>query len=195
MLLYCSLDIETTGLNPAKHQIIELACVVETDWVTPVEKLPHLHLFVEHEEIRGETTALAMNDRILAELAKPWDERCAETVWASGVLNAIRAFLKRHAGDGPWTLAGKNVGTFDMRFLEQLPGWNRDTFRRRVIDPGSMWMVPADAVLPDTAECLKRAGVINTRPHHAIADAEAVIEMVRAKFGYGTTKTAASKAA
>lgn len=181
MLRYCAIDLETTGLDPERCQVIELAAVVETDWQCPVEELPFIRFLVSHDEIRGQPFALNMNARILEELAKPFESRTAMVVSESSAARLVQSLLVGHCGKPAWTLAGKNVATFDMRFLERLPGWDRTQFRHRVIDPGSMWMLPTDDRVPDTNECMRRAGVTNDHPHSALHDCYAVIEMVRAR--------------
>jgi oligoribonuclease len=189
MMKYCAIDVETTGLDPDAHQVIELAVVVETDWLTPVAELPTLHLLVEHDEIRGTPFALALNARVLAELAKPRAERCTPTRPARLVADDVQAWLTRNLGPARWTLAGKNVGTFDLRFLERLDGWRPNNFRRRVIDPGAFWLDPAaDRCVPDTAQCLARAGVAPGRPHHPVDDCRQVIELVRRFYARGETR-------
>lgn len=175
---YLSIDLETTGLNPETCQILEVAAVVETgEWDRPVEALPSIRLLVEHQEVRGQAAALALNARLVAELADPG----AKKTHPANVYPELREFL------GPFfpnfervTLAGKNVGTFDIPFLKKLPGWNRERFRHRVIDPGVLWFDPmADETVPDTAECMRRAGVTNDRPHEALSDCRAVVELIR----------------
>jgi len=191
VIRYASLDLETSGLSAKDDQILELAIVLETDWRTPVNELPSLRVFVEHEQIRGNPFAINMNAWIIAELAKPRHERSAKSVIEPEVFDVVSDFLKVHLGKPNWTLAGKNVATFDVKFLEELPGWDRTKFRHRMIDPGSMWMLPTDDRVPDTAECMRRAGVVNDNPHSAVHDAMAVIEMVRAKYGYQQARKAA----
>jgi oligoribonuclease len=191
---YIAIDIETTGLDPATCQVIEFAAVAETDWRTPVADLPSLRLLVDHGEIRGQPAALAMNARLIAELCRPAPARnsltrgwpaATERVDGTWLGLAFRRFVERTFGPGTRrvTVAGKNVATFDLRFLERLPGWPKDRVRHRVIDPGVLWWRPGDdAAVPDTAACMARAGVTNDRPHEALADCHAVIEMVRARF-------------
>lgn len=179
---YASIDIETTGLDPATCQILEVACVIETDWATPVDELPSLRLLVSHDLYRGEPYALAMHSEILRQHCRDWVEREKDTTEAKYLAHKILMFLSQHINGTP-TIAGKNVGMFDMRFLERLPGWDRARIRHRIIDPGMLWFNPAtDDRVPDTAECMKRAGVTNSAQHTALADCRAVIEMVRAYF-------------
>jgi oligoribonuclease len=181
---YIAIDIETTGLDPATCQVIEFAAVAETDWRTPVADLPHFHRLVEHPVYTGSAFALALNARILADLAKRPERRAVAGVDPNELTLLFRQWVNRlFPGEKHVTVAGKNVATFDLRFLERLPGWPKDRVRHRVIDPGVLWWRPGDdAAVPDTAACMARAGVTNDRPHEALADCHAVIEMVRARF-------------
>lgn len=182
---YAAIDLETTGLDPETCQILELACVVETDWVTPVEELPSLRLYVSHDVYRGEPRALAMHARIFEAHCRPWVDREFDTVDAKYLAAKLWSFIGVNMPTGTPTLAGKNLGMFDMRFLERLPNWKsaNHRHRHRVIDPGNLWFDPAtDDAVPDTAECLKRAGLTNDRPHTALADCHAVVGLVRAAF-------------
>jgi oligoribonuclease len=179
---YLAIDLETTGLDPETCQILELAAVVETDWGTPVEELPTLRLLVSHDVYRGEPFALAMHADIFRAHCRPWADRERDTIDGKFLAAKLASFAWGH-GLGTPTLAGKNLGTFDLRFLERLPGWKSFRHRRRIIDPGVLWFDPAtDEQLPDTPECLRRAGITNDRPHSAVHDCRAVIELVRAAY-------------
>jgi len=192
MIRYASIDVETTGLDPTRCQIVELACVVETDWRTPVSQLPTFHRVVEHEEYRGDAYAIALNYRAFRELAAKPALRTLPNVAANHLAAALSAFLADHLGPGPWVAAGKNFGTFDLRFLERLPGWADSVkLRHRVIDPGSLWLDPGkDDYPPDLAACLDRAGATNPDPHHPVHDARAVIELVRRAFAKRAARVA-----
>lgn len=180
---YVAVDLETSGLDPATCQILEVAAVAETDWVTPVEQLPRLRLFVSHDVYQGEPAALAMHSRIFEAHGRPGHERQYDTVEAKYLASKLASFAATYSGGRTPTLAGKNVGTFDLRFLERLPNWDRARFRHRVIDPGVLYFDPAtDSEVPDTAECLTRAGLVNDKPHSALHDCYAVIGLVREAY-------------
>lgn len=190
---YLAVDLETTGLDAETCQIIELAAVVETDWVTPVEQLPTLHVLVEHHEYHGQAGAISLNQRVFAELAKPHPDRAIRTVHADRLTNTIGQFVGKHFTDTP-TLAGKNVGTFDLAFLRKLPRWKHHfRHKHRVIDPGMLYFNPlTDAAVPSTDECLKRAGLVNEQPHNPVHDCWAVIRLVRVAYENRLSKTQAA---
>lgn len=71
---YVSLDIETTGLSPVHHDVLEVGAVLDDLSVqAPLGELPRFHCYVlPHDEkgYRGDPFALAMNHRILDRIAK-----------------------------------------------------------------------------------------------------------------------------
>ena len=78
-------------------------------------------------------------------------------------------------------VAGKNFGTFDKLFLQQLPWWQKlIRTRQRVLDP-SILMVDwnNDKSLPNLTQCKERAGVNGIVTHNALEDAWDVIEVLR----------------
>ena len=131
--------------------------------------------------IYGEPYALNMNKEILEEIknTKPQDKVYVEMLpqmfisWlgSNGFLN-----------EKP-TLAGKNLGMFDLRFLERLDGWNNNWFHRRVLDPSVLWMEPqVDKELPNLDICLKRAGIEKKVSHNALDDSLDVVKIIRAWY-------------
>ncbi|WP_133274320.1 hypothetical protein [Hymenobacter radiodurans] len=78
---YISLDLETTGGKPQRHQILELAAVVEdTKRPRPLTDLPVFRRAVRHPEYVGTAGALALNARLLEELSRkePNPEICPQ---------------------------------------------------------------------------------------------------------------------
>ena len=78
-------------------------------------------------------------------------------------------------------VAGKNFGTFDKLFLQELPWWQKlIRTRQRVLDP-SILMVDwkKDISLPNLTTCKERAGIEGVVTHNALEDAWDVIEVLR----------------
>ena len=78
-------------------------------------------------------------------------------------------------------VAGKNFGTFDKLFLQELPWWQKlIRTRQRVLDPAIL-MVDwnNDNALPNLTQCKERAGINGIVTHDALEDAWDVIEVMR----------------
>lgn len=78
-------------------------------------------------------------------------------------------------------VAGKNFGTFDKLFLQQLPWWQKlIKTRQRVLDPAILcvdWK--NDESLPNLTQCKERMGVEGIVTHNALEDAWDVVEILR----------------
>lgn len=191
---YVAIDCETTSRDEETGQILEIGLVAETDWVQPVEELPSLRLLLWHPFIKGEPFALAMNVGLLRELADDEKAPVSTAVTPGQAVNRIKAFIETQFGaDAKVVLGGTNAAGFDVQFLRRLPGWKQQIRHRAgVLCTGTMWFDPAtDDRLPDTAECLRRAGVTNPKPHSALDDARAVVAMVRARYAVKEGRVAA----
>jgi len=177
-LLYCSIDCETSGLDPARCKLLEIAAVIEdTANPLPLPDLPCWQGVLAHRDIPGDDDALRLNHYLVRRSLAGDDCLAAEEV-----VPALIAFLAQH-GTERWTAAGKNFATFDRRFLETLPGWptgEQALFRQRVLDPALLFWEPGDTALPDTATCLERAGLPMLATDRALDDARAVVALVRA---------------
>ncbi|MFW5847819.1 MAG: exonuclease domain-containing protein [bacterium] len=192
---YFSIDIETTGLNPEKHQILELGIIFE-DTENPKDfyNSPKFRAIIAHDDIVGSPVALSMNKDLLITLSifhsipELSDEKSAflkdhNILYPNQVSDKVFKFIKDNVGDFynsdyEINVAGKNFEKFDKKFLEKLPEWNMK-FHRRVIDPASMYMLSKDKNLPTLNECLERAGVEGRVDHTALGDAWKVIQVVR----------------
>jgi hypothetical protein len=88
-----------------------------------------------------------------------------------------------NSGTKPITLnvAGKNFGTFDKLFLQELPWWKKlIRTRQRVLDPAILMVDwKKDISLPNLTTCKERAGIEGVVTHNALEDAWDVIEVLR----------------
>ncbi|UOG75335.1 hypothetical protein MTX78_01755 [Hymenobacter tibetensis] len=184
---YISLDLETSGGRPQRHQILELAAVIEdTKHLLPLPELPAFRRVVRHPEYVGTAGALALNARLLQELADkaPNPELCTP----DQLLPQLREFLLQH-GFKPdkqdcvsVTMAGKNIASFDLGFLRELPGYG--TLVRAepaMLDPAAFYLNwRKDSRLPTMTICKARAGFEDdTVAHEALADALDVVQLLR----------------
>ncbi len=184
---YLSLDLETSGPTPGRHQVLELAAVVEDSrQALPLAELPAFRRVVRHPEYVGTAGALALNARLLVELAQktPNPELCGP----DELLPQLRGFLLAH-GFRPdkkdcvaLTMAGKNIASYDLGFLRALPGWG--TLVRAepaMLDPAAFYLNwRKDSRLPSMSTCKARARFDDhTVAHEALADALDVVRLLR----------------
>lgn len=204
---YVSIDIETTGTDPEKCQVLEVGAVVEdTQLLLPVADLPRFECIVAHPEYTGSAFALNLNSRLiktLSELEAIEDKgkreafRLNNNILGPGqVAGEFKKFIdanyttaadRNPSGSVTITVAGKNFSRFDWEFLVRLPNWtNHINFSRRVIDPGILFTDwSGDHRLPGLGDCMKRAGLDKEVSHRAVEDAMDVVELLRvATKGY-----------
>jgi len=81
-------------------------------------------------------------------------------------------------------VAGKNFGTFDKLFLQQLPWWQKlIRTRQRVLDPAILcvdW--DNDDSLPSLITCKQRKNIRGVVTHNALEDAWDVIQVLRKSY-------------
>jgi oligoribonuclease len=197
---YVSIDIETTGLDPQKCQVLQIGAVIEdTNRVMPLDQLAKFNCIVEHQEYVGQPTALAMNAKILKVLGDM--ERLVdkeERVNYRKVNNIVpvgmvaqsfsmwliaNGFKATETGAVKINAAGKNFATFDKLFLQNIISWTaKIQMRQRIIDPAILfvdWI--NDDSLPNLNSCIRRAGLDGEVSHDALDDAIDVIRVIRAK--------------
>lgn len=178
MLKYISIDLETTGLDPDQHQIIEMAAIYDFDPSVPVELLPTFHAYVRRDcNYCGSAYALAMNSDILSVLAKGTDPEIKDTVT---LWDDFQRWLDKYDVKLHFTPAGKNFGSFDAQFLLRA-GFDK-IWTHRTLDPGCLYLSCDDTQIPSTRECCKRAGVA-VGNHRAVDDARCIINLIRVIFG------------
>ena len=187
---YVSIDLETTGTNPDRNQIIEFGAVIEnTNKNTPLEDLPRFKRIIKHPEYIGQAFALELNARIFKELVNPTG--AAQICKPEELAEAFKSFLVNNGFDldkqGYVRLvaAGKNFGNFDLQFLNNLPQW-REHIRisHKILDPAMYYIdFSRDHELPSLEECKIRAGLEETTvTHDALDDALDVIKLLRQQY-------------
>jgi hypothetical protein len=193
---YVSIDIETSGLDPEKHQVLEVGAVIDDtdDKVTPMESLPRIRVVVlpgtGKGDINGSPFALTLNGELIREICEvghdPAKARPGTVyVTAGKVGETLRRWLSdsgvEPSPDGIFriTAAGKNFASFDRPFLVKLPGFSGIHFRHRTLDPSVFFLEPGDEAIPDTALCKERAGLDSHVAHQAVEDALDVVALTR----------------
>lgn len=188
---YVSIDIETTGLDPVRDQILQIGAVVGNTDAMGMQagdgRRETFLKYVAHDRIVGHPKALAMNAAIVDVIAKGGGTESVDVAdqfaaWLVGlgfptkVLGGLRL--------EPITVAGKSVAGFDVPFLRaQMPKLcELVPMRYRVLDVGTLYLRGDDLVIPDLAECKRRAGVEGPVVHDGLADALDVVLCVEAYF-------------
>jgi DNA polymerase III epsilon subunit-like protein len=179
---YVSIDLETSGLNPERHNVIQIACIIEDTTVqAPIEELPTLNLFVKHKEYVGQDFALGLNGWIMDILSEraPLPEG-AQIIDSKDVNHIVRRFFHEQnakVGDTVFA-AGKCFNSFDRPFLQNQHNLK---FHRRVLDPMMLYCRPEDEKPPGMGDCCERAGIIvdESKLHDAVYDAQLVIALIR----------------
>lgn len=206
-MIYLSLDIETTGLDPLTCDVLEIGALLEdTENQAGRENLPTFHKYLWRDVYRGEPYALAMNAHIFQKmldlkkaggvgglcgqnelLIEPdymwehfkWWLYSNRKLWPGTKFDDDKHFLMNEIPT--LVVAGKNAAGFDIPFVKLLPDIPK--FHHRVIDPGMMYFDPRnDNVPPDLKECKKRAKLPEHVSHEALDDAWDVIQLVREKY-------------
>jgi hypothetical protein len=215
-MIYVSIDIETSGLDHAKHSVLSIGAIIEdTEKKLPFLECPRFNAIVLQHEIVGSPRAITMNKEIISmigdyleggdETKRNFDTHSDYNFYFEDeVVKEFYSFLWRNGFstldspsvhvngkltpviDGktkPITLniAGKNFGTFDKLFLQELPWWQKlIRTRQRVLDPAILcvdWK--NDTSLPSLTKCKEKLGIEGIVTHNALDDAWDVIEILR----------------
>jgi oligoribonuclease len=220
---YLSIDIETSGLDPALNQILSVAAIFEdTEKKLPWAEVPKFHVGIVRHQIAGSPRAINMNAKLIDWMGRwlePKDaterafvslESGMEWVQEEDVAKKFYHFLCecglgesvqfKPEGSDNWetkeiafngatkpitiNVAGKNFGTFDKKFLELLPWWQKlIRVRQRIIDPAVLFVDwKEDESLPGLDKCKSRAEIHGLVTHNALEDAWDVIELLRKKY-------------
>lgn len=191
---YVSIDIETTGLDPSYHQMIEFGAAIEdTEKQLSTCELPKFRALIKHDDYVINPYCLRLHAKLLDELTlKQKDNPAAWYIWYEEDKtyvcrpDALTFLFKQwltNNGISPDTkviVAGKNFNKFDINFIDPIFK-SQIKFHRRVLDPVVLFTQPTDQEPPNLSECAKRAGVEFTGSgyHTAVSDAVMVIELLR----------------
>jgi len=190
--LYVSIDVETTGTNPNKHQILEFAAIVDNIQdrnIIELELLPVCHFRIHHSYIYGNPVAIAMNHKNIKAIADKDETKC-KIIKKEDAAGKFKNFLEQcgmYKPDAPKrenliSVAGKNFAGFDLLFLQKLDF--PMIFRSRILDPAILYHKPEEdgAILPDMQTCLDRAGIEKKVSHTAVDDAYDIIRLLKYKL-------------
>lgn len=70
-MIYVSVDVETSGLNPDKHQVLSIGAIIEdTKKKSPYEECPKFHAMIVANEIVGSPRALQINQKLISVMSE-----------------------------------------------------------------------------------------------------------------------------
>lgn len=196
-MFYCSIDIETTGLDQKKCDIVQFAAVLDNlSDPQPLDKLPKFQTYLTKRRFNGEPFALSMHPQIFRKIADAQQKRIEENEFGERFMGirdlptALENFFSmngvpqdQRSGKYKITVAGKNAGMFDLPFLKRkVKDWGNIVFLHRVMDPAILYYQPGDKTLPDSKLCMERAGIKDEVAHTALEDALMVVRLIRHKL-------------
>jgi len=178
-MLYCSIDIETTGLDFDKNQVLEIGCVIDNTDRTkrkPIDKLDSKRIVIYHDELVGDPFAIDLNSKLIHDIVNS-DIAVHKNRAGLELIQFLSCYFSKEV-----VVAGKNVSSFDIPFIKNLPDGNDIRFHRRSLDPTIFFIRPDDVVPPNLSECLRRIGESPSDLHTAVGDAIDVCKLIRHGF-------------
>lgn len=115
---WVSIDVETTGTDINKHDLLEIAAITDNNYT--------FHGLIKHENIYIATDVIRLHRQLLDELyvAHPVVSEKNNSWYVVGheriVAESFDRFLKINHDNKKWTGVGKNFGGFTYSFLRQL---------------------------------------------------------------------------
>lgn len=172
---YISIDIETTGLDPDKHQILEFAAVVD-DLENP-RPLVSLHIFqrlIRWDDYVINDYCLELHQNLLSLIHR--NPPITITIDQLGPeFSAWLYLIGVTVGSDGYNVAGANFAGFDGLFLKKVPNFPK--WHYRVLDVGNLYFEKSMTKLPGLNDVIPHASA-----HRALPDAMAVVKAVRKKF-------------
>lgn len=194
---YVSIDIETTGLDPEKCDILSFAAVIEdTQHNTSIVELPRFYKInsdIKYRTIRGQLNGLLMNEALLKRIQNMQGNSIDFLGFEHQLTHEFRLWLITNnfsfnsKDELVFNVAGKNFMAFDQRFLSHnIRDWDRYIkVRHRVMDPGMLFInFKDDEKMPDMNTCIQRSGLDLSKytQHNALDDARIVVELLRTQY-------------
>ena len=203
---YISIDLETTGLDRERSQILEIGAVFD-DMVSPVDELMTFNKKVHYHHFEyAEPYALSMNRDLIYEISRPNKFELSTFDNAiDGLLGFIRECVvavakyestqNRKYKDHKIHLAGKQVSSFDVPIIKNqvaklLPSNEVSNFSYefdelvhfRYIDVGSLYITDFNGYIPSLTDINTLTGR-KKASHKAVDDAKDVVCAIRHKMG------------
>lgn len=187
---YISIDLETTGLDPEKNDIIEFGAILDDlKEQKPLEELPKFHAYICKEEYTGQPFALSMHPTIFRRIADR--EKGFNYLYPNTLGREFQKFLLNHGYALEKekivriNVGGKNFASFDLQFLKNKTNFLSSVrISHKILDPGVLCLNESDENVPGLEQCLKRIGIDKEVSHNTLDDALDVVKVLRAKLGH-----------
>lgn len=173
-------DTETTGLDPLKNSIVEMACAIETDGVTS----SYLHFYAKPDESIEEIQEEAL--RINGFIKNDIMTFPRSYVVVSDIIRILDPMVKDK--DSKFVIAGQNAD-FDRQFIRSMFGRNcrlnefERLFSYRVLDTSSVFtMLRHNNIIDVTNSSLESICSylgITYKAHSALHDLSAAMKAYR----------------
>ena len=164
-----AIDIETSGLNPLKNQVLELGMVA---WNGEEKRV--LNWFVDWKFITWEVETFKFLGSANVERLMVGEPRIK--------FFTLKKEIEKWLGKldlNNIVVVGKNFGKFDWWFLKNL----EIELPFRYLDIGSICFDPVfDKSIPNLLECKRRAGISGEVKHTALDDCEDYLRIVKWKY-------------
>ena len=193
LLPYISIDLETTGLDLERSQILQIAAVYD-DGKSPIAELPRFNVFINEPITYAELGALVLHAKSgLFSRIQEANKKGESKKLSQGIDDFLK-FLDDHRnpreGGGKYkvNLAGKNAGTYDIPILKNWMNYAqglyfKDLIYCSIIDAGSIYFRDFGRI-PSLGEILKHIQAAKTEvTHDAMEDALDVVIAIRHRFG------------
>lgn len=172
--MHLILDLETTGLDPKRCQILEIGAILLNDQLDPIDAFSRL-IYHDLNALYWETTAYELHEKngLLADL----DDPSKPKVSLDQAQSELIALYARHGATERAILVGNNP-QFDRGFVDAQAAGLSALLDFRNLDVSSLRYVAA-AVAGVSHKRLKSAFRPNGAQHRALSDCEACLTELR----------------
>lgn len=174
---YLAIDVETTGLDTDRSQILQIAAIYD-DGSSPIENLQRFNEIIWRRSFDySEPVAMAMNADLVRRTYLGSGLTLVQDKWEAFIQGLL---APAGVNAGKLHAAGKNAAGFDLPVLRS-NGFSTAAFKHRVLDVGTLYAHEFDHV-PSFDEIAAHLN-LGEVAHDALADCEMVVHAIRAFRG------------